>query len=407
MSAILAAHAISGNRVRIQDSANGGSSCSRGWHILRSQWRDFLVKRGDLADQVLTDMEVPRPAERPTSLNLSKDGFDRMLDKILTHYTSDSPRTKAKASVWHNASQSNTELRALLGDPWLHRREDGERVQEGPSVVDPAMSFFPTDWSNCCTEETLAELIIDAYSSNFVDAFLDGAVSLVEVSNKWTAVQTGSFNTLQQSTSEGSLTQPKANLRLRNTSTTDKVLLQMGLCEPSSTSTDGFTMNGLSKDNWEAWNSRNFHKCKPLDPFVKRIQKATESQRPQRRLVKNMSTPQVFEGTTRPTQSQRHDRKYVWPMHATNFPSHWERSSYRPRTMAQQADFNEDDDDLPADKWLMRVGKDGKTTFPYSLVSHRAFIEAQPDPILKEKARKIAPLQLSAYGRLSDFPSPT
>merc|ERR1712139_382833 len=96
----------------------------------------------------------------------------------------------------------------------------------------------------------------------------------------------------------------------------------MGLAEEESGASEGFTMGGLTKDSFEAWNSRNFHKCKPLDPFVKRIEKATESQRPQRRMVH------------RPIHEQRADhRKFVWPMAATNFPEAWDRASYRPRTM--------------------------------------------------------------------------
>lgn len=294
------------------------------------------------------------------------------------------------SAVWTNASQSNYELRALLGDPWLHRRDDEiERSPAFPVIVDPAMAFFPTDWANCLSEDTLADLVIDAYSSAFCDAFLDGAVSLVEVSNKWNAVQsssTRSFASMQQSMSEPSLQEPKANRRLRNTSHTDKALLQMGLLEQDSNASEGFTMNGLSKDSWDAWNSRNFHKCKPLDPFVKRIEKATEAQRPQRRSV-------PVDQRARPEQRVDH-RKYVWPMTATNFPEHWDRASYRPRTMT--AKFDENDDERPGpDKWLLAVGRDGKTTFPYSLVSHRAFLESQTDPVLKEKARKIAPLRFT------------
>lgn len=379
----MAAPRAGGPRVRIQDvvvdyTGVGGSSCSRGWHVLRNQWRDFVNRRGDIPNRVLSDMAPPAPIQRPLSLNLSKYGFDRMLDKIMAHYTSESPRTKAKAAVWQNASQSNNELRALLGDPWLTRRDDySQRSTPPPMVDDPAMAFFPTDWSNCLTDETLAELIVDAYSNAFCDAFLDSAVSLVEVSSKWNAVQSESLMSLGQSMSEPSLQKPTANRRLRNTAHTDKALLQMGLVH-ESTSTDGFTMSGLSNDSWEAWNSQDYHKCKKLDPFVKRIEKATEMQRPQRQL--NRQGPPADQ------------RKYVWPMSTTNFPRQWESTPYR-RTMVTEF---KDDEELPPDKWLLRIGKDGKTTFPYSLVSHRAFLESQRDPVLKEKARKIAPLRFSS-----------
>jgi len=367
------AAALGGPRVRIQDVSE---SSSRGWGILRSQWRDFVAKRGDIPDRILADLEIAAPPQRPTSLDLTKDGFDRMLDKIMAHHASDSPRSLAKLSVWQTAATSNNELRVVLGDPWLHRREDSERnASQACPAKDPAMAFFPTDWANCLTEETIAELVLDAYTSTFCDAFLDGAISLVEVSNKWNAT-----HTLSQSMSEPTLAQPKANRRLRNTSHADKALMSLGLAEQDSSPSEGFTQGGLSKDSFEAWNSRNFHKCKPLEPFAKRIEKATEAQRPTRRLTK------------RPEESP-HQPKYVWPMAATNFPTAWERSSYRPRTMAAPTHT---DEDTPTDKWLLKIGKDGKTTFPYSLVSHRAFLESQPDEILKEKARKIAPLRFSS-----------
>jgi hypothetical protein len=302
----------------------------------------------------------------------------------MAHFSADTPRSKAEANRWQKGYIANNELRALLNDPWLRNRDYDDRSSVSVVIADPAMDFFPTGWSDCLSEDTLAELIVDAYSSAFCDAFLDGAVSLVEVSNKWNAMQSqpsSSSQGLQQSASAPSLQQPKANRRLRNTSQTDKGLLEMGLLEQECTAVEGFTMSGLSKDPWDAWNSRNFHKCKPLDPFVKRIEKATEAQRPQRRVAKRVGRPGDH-------------RKYVWPMTATNFPSSWERESFRPRTMKQ--DFP-DDEEMPPDKWLLKVRKDdGRTMFPYSLVSHKAFLESQPDSTLKDKAHRIAPLRLSS-----------
>ena len=75
--------------------------------------------------------------------------------------------------------------------------------------------------------------------------------------------------------SDSTLQQPQANRRLRNTSHTDKALLNIGLAEGDPITSEGFTMHGLSKDNWEAWNARSFHKSKNIDPFVKRIQNVT------------------------------------------------------------------------------------------------------------------------------------
>jgi hypothetical protein len=298
---------------------------------------------------------------------MSKDGFDRMVDKITSDMAgSTSPRSVRNLTVWQNAAQSNLELRALLKDPWLHIRDDGEtRIVTPKASMDPCMSFFPHEWSNCLSEDTMAELILDAYTSAFCDAFLDGAISLVEVSTKWHASQSGR---LGKSMSDSTLQQPQANRRLRNSSHTDKALLNIGLAEGDPVASEGFTMHGLSKDNWEAWNARSFHKSKNLDPFVKRIQNATEAQRPQRRIVKLAE-----------------QRQEPWN----------QRSSSKPRLSRAGTVVDFDRGEEPRGDWLMAVGTDGKTRFPYSLVSHRAFLESQKDPILKEKARKLAPLKLS------------
>jgi hypothetical protein len=313
--------------------------------------------------------------------NLCKDSFDRNLDRIMAHYTSESPRSLAQLAIWQNASQSNNELRVLLKDPWVNRRDDGEQTQP-PAARDPAMAFFPVEWSNCLTEETIAELIVDAYSGAFCDAFLDGAIALVEVANKMNLAQDASLVKLQQSISEPSLQRPGANRRLRNTAHTDKGLLSLGLSDQEGAASAGFTMNGLTKDPWDAWNSRNFHKCKALDPFMKRIERATEIQRPQRRIVKRVeSSPDL--------------RKFVLPMSATHFPEAWNRAP-EPEPAARRSVSRGPSSEVDSpERWLLKVGNDGKTTFPYSLVSHRAFLDSRTDPIIKAKAHKIAPLRLT------------
>lgn len=383
--------------MRIQDGSGGGN-VSRGWHILRSQWKDFVQKRAQtdcFLNQSASDGVASMAVQRPGFPHLSKDAFDRMYDKIMSHYASESPRTLAKAKVWQNAYQSNNELRAVLGDPWLHQRGDASWERTAlPPPVDPAMDFFPRDWSNCLSEDTLAELIVDAYSSDFCDALIDGAISLVEVSNKWNAAQSSqaasSSQTLVHSHSDGSLQKPRVNQRLRNASPSNKALLEMGLVEQEAMGMEGFTMGGMTKDTWDAWNQRNYHKCKPLDPFVKRIEKATEAQRPQRSLAERQRLKQP------PDQSPKvvDQRKFAYPMVATNFPKSWEKASIRPPERHPERRDEEDDNAPP--KWMIKVGKDGKTRFPYSLVSHRAFLDGQKDPKLKEKAKRLAPLRISS-----------
>jgi len=386
MAASATSHTTSlgGPRVRIQDAGAGGGSCSRGWHILRSQWRDFCSKRADVPGSVCMDLETPTVFQRPAGPNLRKDAFDRHLDMITSHYTSESPRSKAKLAIWQSAAQSNNDLRVSLGDPWSYVRRDDEDQSPAFQAKDTAAAFFPVEWANCLTDDTLADLIIDAYSGAFCDAFLDGAISLVEVANKMNSAQSVSYSKLQQSLSEPSLLRPSANRRLRNTSHTDKALLSMTLDEGKSAPSGGFTMSGLTKDPWDAWNSQNFHKCKPLDPFVKRIERATETQRPQRRILKAPErSPDL--------------RKFVLPMSATHFPEAWDRSpkpTAKRRPAMQREGVKAPDEDAE-EKWLLKVSKDGKTTFPYSLVSHRAFLNSQSDPVLREKANKLAPLRFT------------
>merc|ERR1712232_1307514 len=173
-----------------------------------------------------------------------------------------------------------------------------------------------------------------------------------------------------ESMSEPLLQQPQVNRRLRGTGAADRIRPRSDREDHEDKSIEGFTMAGLPKDSWQAWNTQSFHKCKSLEPLAKRIQNATEAQRPQRR-----------DFITQKRRPSDH-RKYLWPMTATNFPAAWNRATY-PRARFQLQAEVDDDDDEPRDGWLLRI-KQGKTTFPYSLVSHRAFIESQSTPNLKE-----------------------
>lgn len=384
MTLRMAAHGatVGGPRVRIQDAGAGSGGGGRGWQVVRSQWRDFLVKRDEIPSRVYSDLASKPSPQRPTKFNLSKDDVDRMAETIMSHYSTESPRGAARINTWQKASQANSDLRALLRErtPADRRDEDEETPSAAPAVRDPSLDFFPPEWSSCLSEETLADLIVDAYSSAFVDAFIDAGVSLIEVSNKWDLARSTSFSGLQQSMSEPTLQQPKTMRKLRGTIGTDKSLLRMGSSEEAASST-GFPMSGLSSDPWEAWNARTYHKCKPLDPFMTRINNATQSQRPHRRIVKRV-------------ESVADQRKYNWPMAATNFPESWNKAPQKQRPPIHDA-REEEYDAEPPPGWLLRITKGGKTTFPYSLVSHRAFLDSQPDPVLKEKARKLAPLKLT------------
>mmetsp|Transcript_65870 Transcript_65870/g.121412 ORF Transcript_65870/g.121412 Transcript_65870/m.121412 type:complete len:374 (-) Transcript_65870:70-1191(-) len=370
----MAAHG--GHRVGIRHAGSSSSDCSRGWRVLREQWRDFLQKRPEIPGRVLSDHKVKVQPLRPCDLGLNKEGIDRMLDKILAQLTGETPRSQATIGAWRRAEMLNTEMRTLIGDRLSPQKIAAKRA-EAKKVPHPSLAFFPQDWSSALSEETVAELIVDAFASSFCDALIDGAVSLVDVSRKWNS-------TVQKSASEPQLSHPKAIERLRTVQdSTDKKLLNLEFHgQEEATRSDGFTMAGLTDDQWEAWNQRTYHKCKPLEPFTKRIEKATLMQRPNRRIER------------RRTSSLADKQKFIWPMTATHFPERWEANTYRPRSRQSDLTMQQEGEE-PEGDWLLRLGKDGKTTFPYSLVSHRAFIESLPDPVLKEKARKVAPLRFT------------
>jgi len=128
-----------------------------------------------------------------------------------------------------------------------------------------------------------------------------------------------------------------------------------------------------------SWSTRRYHPCKQLSPLASRIKADADGQRP-RRLVRRVES-----------QDQR---KFVLPMTATNFPDKWE-SMTRPRKATSRPGAAPAPAPTDEARWLIKVGPDGKTSFPYSLALHKAFLESQSDPLLKEKAIKLAPIRLS------------
>jgi len=76
-------------------------------------------------------------------------------------------------------------------------------------------------------------------------------------------------------------------------------------------------------------------------------------------------------------------------MMATNFPSAWEDRTRKKRPPGARPEPPKED------KSLMTVDAEGRTTFPYSVALHKAFLESQRDPALKAKAYALAPLRLT------------
>lgn len=317
-------------------------------------------------------------------------------------------------------------------------------------TADAAASLYPADWCRLVTEELIADLAVDAIMGPMVDAFVDGAVELLTVHEGWTLPNVDSMASPVKQSRAWGRSNSSPSLRQTNFSTelmdesvgssmTQSVQLPGGpqqsqsprlqrpglppVCKqqnrlyqsmppndglsPSSNagysghhhSTTGFaTRPGRysvrggkgSGTNGDGWNLRQFYACKPLDPYLKRIQVATEQQRPRQRLRRAEADP------LGPKQSL--------PMLATNFPAAWEKTAPLKMKPAEDAaappaavdeDEEWEEEEPKGYTWLQRKGRDGKTLFPYSLVSHKAFIESQPNPLLKAKVLEIAPMRFT------------
>jgi len=320
-------------------------------------------------------------------------------------------------------------------------------------TVDAAAALYPADWCRLVTEELIADLAVDAVMGPLVDAFVDGAVELLTIHEGWTLPNMGV--NMEDAASPGGSTRLSGALRKSNStpalrranfstelldesvgsSMSQSVQLPGGPQQsqsprlprpvlpsvwkqqnrlyqsmppndglsPSSSSgysgTSGFaTRPGRysvrggkgSGNNGDGWNLRQFHACKPLDSHVKRIQVATEQQRPRQRLRRVDSDPL--------------GPKHSLPMLATNFPAVYEKTAplkmkedpgVPPAAKAEGEDEEWEDEEPKGYTWLQRKGRDGKTLFPYSLVSHKAFIESQPNPLLKAKVLEIAPMRFT------------
>jgi len=144
----------------------------------------------------------------------------------------------------------------------------------------------------------------------------------------------------------------------------------------------------------QGWSLKRFHACQPLEPFARRIHLKTEQQRPKRLIKRDDRDPLA--------------PKWVLPMLATNFPQTWDRNMpginakksniagvAAPAPAAAATAEDEWEEEPKGYTWLQRKGRDGKTLFPYSLVSHRAFLQSQVGDELKAKALAFAPMRMT------------
>lgn len=353
----------------------------RGWQIMREQWSAHMANKDTLPGRVESDLSTQK--ERGTHVfqyTTAGNHAQRVLDKSIADKSHDEQRSLDTLELWKRALNLNSEMRKAVDHAM------GTRNPILPASSHPAEALFPADWWDGVSEETVCELIVDAFTGSFVDAFVDGAVEVVDAAAKWPSERVG----LHQSTSEpalSSLRKPRATRQLRGS---ERFVTGAsassgpdGAGAGGGGPAGGFTTAGLSRDPWEAWNARRCHLSKPLDAFKTRIHNATETQRPRRRVPY-------------PTNDQEDQRKYVWPMSATNFPKKWAAATSRSHASkhgkAQRAEAEGQEGTAQP---LMSIGSDGKTVFPYTLVSHKAFLESLTDPELRETMYKLAPLPTS------------
>lgn len=293
----------------------------------------------------------------------------------------------AKMESWRRARKLHYEVRSILGDGWKPPQDPTPLEEQTLAGVGYAASaLFPTEWWQALNAELLAKLVVDAFAGAFCDALLDGAATLLETAEGWAPPLP---RPLAASASEPALPPPArplgAALGALPALASPGGGQGGGRQRPGGAAAGAGGQGGGAASGSEAWTTKRYHACQQLDSLKGRIQRNTELQRPRRRI------------TSTGRENKEDLRKYNWPMTATNFPEVWDRTTRPPpskpgsgagqRHVASQPGLER--------SWLLDIGRDGKTTFPYSLASHRAFLEAQPDPILKEKAMKLAPLRMT------------
>jgi len=411
-------------------SAETPTPQSRGWKVLRSHWHSYNWHRGDMLNRVLSDLPYPGAPGRVERRRQESKSY-RLEDETVAGGLAASavrtaevlfrgepaPRNAAdpkRLGAWRKAENIHFDVRRLLMENgWP---PCGNRVAPTTSSFVPvdakAAALFPREWWDVVTDEAFAELVVDAFADHFVDALIDGSVALLAVaSSRPSLPKSASAPGLRRpQTSPAELAIPKpigqapGELAAAVVETPTLGRRQRHAAPPS-TAPASFATSGLQMDNWDSWSNRQFHQCRPQMPYIERISSATASQRPRRR--NNQGEQQVTD-----------HRKWSFPMSATNFPEVWGEMSAKldtqtpmqkrmakdapesipqapPKVKIQMSEAAPMLDDKACPRWLLKVGKEGLTTYPYSLLAHRAFFQAQKTEALQEKAKKIAPIRLS------------
>lgn len=374
---------------------------------------------------------------------LSKEAAEEAFFRIITYFEArDTPRAASQLRSWNEAQKVHAEVRERLEELGVHH---GLSVE--PNLVDmEAAQLFPQHWLSVLNEDLLADLIVDSFLSSFTDALVDGAITLVEVTwaaevaaadvarrqsndlaaqsdsgSNWRTpviprhISKVDFNagvsgnmlgprsqayasapTLPRPTEPPPVPLPMPQRFIRNSSR--KTLA--GLAVPSigadgtsgfgvrsstgsAPSQDGFVMRGLPKDSHHAWIAATPRISCPrgVMPLIHQINENVTLQRPHRRIVH------------REVEDRKDHRKFVWPISSTHFPEQWDEETKGKRDALPRLSSGQVS--VVREAPSLKVNSAGRTIFDYSLVLHKAFLESQPNELLKDKARKYAPLRLS------------
>eukprot|EP00446_Apocalathium_sp_SHHI-4_P015869 CAMPEP_0177216016 /NCGR_PEP_ID=MMETSP0367-20130122/34530_1 /TAXON_ID=447022 ORGANISM="Scrippsiella hangoei-like, Strain SHHI-4" /NCGR_SAMPLE_ID=MMETSP0367 /ASSEMBLY_ACC=CAM_ASM_000362 /LENGTH=357 /DNA_ID=CAMNT_0018665499 /DNA_START=20 /DNA_END=1094 /DNA_ORIENTATION=+ len=327
---------------------------------------------------------------------------DDLVDEILGATNTTSVQGKVETDVWSRARRAHTELRSTLAEGgWKPPHQEQQQVQHftrgasSPSDSAPpaqlptsktaiaAATFLPGEWWRALSDEVLASLIVDSFSGAFVDAFLDGLVDVLQAKEGWGAPRTSS-KPLQARLSHCS-SAPGGLSSLAGHSGRGGVAGEPALAGGAK---EGFVQSGLPRDAKQAWNVQRYHACMPLESLPRRAALMTKARG-------------TTAGATRRAVSASADenidqRKYVWPMMATNFPDAWEERTRKKQAVGRGGKRGEEvQKEIKSETWHLKVDDEGRTTFPYSLALHKAFLESQSDPKTKAKAMMAAPVRLS------------
>lgn len=374
---------------------------------------------------------------------LSPDKENSVHDKILGIMLSDSPRSCAMRDTWNNAKHIRAAVSATISDSASKRKTlRPSSSSDCPSLDDDLENLYPSAWYTSLNNELLADILIDACMNKMLDSFIDDAVKCIEEEATGTRFDARGFS---------SGPPPLAIPRPWRPPPMPYELSPLADLSHSSNGTPVATTEAAEKRRRRPGNEMAFSSSLPSLNSVDSLRSDSANSSAASRSLAPVHAPACSDAvgpcSHRALQSQRPPRclpvkgkdlrKWNLPMTAYHFPNRWEQmvrtepslripgrggatnetgrgpqhtsqppsppasakggsSSVRGGLAALPQKSVTVDDDNP-NVWkpgqVLKLDQEGKTIFPYSLVSHKAFLESQPHGWLKRRAQEVAPLR--------------